>query len=187
MNIYIDESIHEKYEFMLLAYVLCKRDPQDELSKLITKYNVPEFHSCQKMQQNQVMQELRKELTGYINSKCRWGVLILPSDSRFTLLPDLLELVRVMQGNGFEGPAEVYIDEGILDRRGLAEVKKLEVIKDAEISCSQAVHGIQLADLVAGLCGVRLREEISGTPKMLMYGEDCGYDPPIEAELGLGL
>jgi hypothetical protein len=133
------------------------------------------------------MQELRQELVSYISSKCRWGVLILPSDSRFTLLPDLLELIRVMQKNGFKGPAELYIDEGILDGRGLAEVKKLEVVKDAHISCSQAVHGIQLADLVAGLCGVRLREQISGTPKMLMYGEDCGYYPPIEAELGLGL
>jgi hypothetical protein len=89
-----------------------------------------------------------------------------------------------MQANGFNGPAELYIDEGILDNQALAEVNQLEVIGNAQICCSQAVHGIQLADLVAGLCGVRLREEISGEPKMLMYGEDCGYDPPIEADLG---
>ena len=58
---------------------------------------------------------------------------------------------------------------------------------NAQISYSHIVHGIQLAYLVAGLCGVRLREEISGNPKMLVCGEDCGYDPPIEAELGFEL
>ena len=26
-----------------------------------------------------------------------------------------------------------------------------------------------------------------GNPKMLVYGEDCWYDPPIEAELGFEL
>jgi hypothetical protein len=48
MNIYIDESIHEKYGFMLLAYVLCRRDPQDELSELLTKYNVLNFIPARK-------------------------------------------------------------------------------------------------------------------------------------------
>lgn len=187
MNIYIDESIHEKYGFMLLAYVLCERDPQDDLCRLLTNHGVHEFHSCQKMEQNQVMQVLRKELVGYVNSNCKWGVLILPNDSRFNLLPDLIRLFQVMHDNGFECPAGLYIDQGILDRRALAEIKKLEVIATAQISYSHVVHGIQLADLVAGLCGVRLREEISGNPKMLMYGEDCGYDPPIEAELGFEL
>jgi len=187
MNIYIDESIHENYGFMLLAYVFCQSDPQDELSKLLAEKDVAEFHLCQKMERNLAMQALRQEFVGYINSKCRWGVLILPSDNRFSLLPGLLELVRVMQEKGLERPAELFIDEGILDGRGLAEIKRYGVIKDAQICCSQAVHGIQLADLVAGLCGVRLREEISGKPKMLIYGEDCGYDPPIEAELGFEL
>jgi len=71
MNIYIDESIHENYGFMLLAYVLCQNDPQDELSKLLAEKDVSEFHSCQKMERNLVMQALRQEFVGYINSKCR--------------------------------------------------------------------------------------------------------------------
>jgi hypothetical protein len=187
MNIYIDESIHEKYSFMLLAFVLCQNDPQEELGVLLNKHDVTEFHACEKMEKNYVMQELRQELVGYINSKCIWGVLILPSSRRFSLLPDLIELFRGMQEKRIAESVEIYIDEGILEGSELADLKKLEVVKDAQIACSKTVYGIQLADLVAGLCGVRLREEISGNPKMLMYGEDCGYNPPIKAELGFEL
>lgn len=43
------------------------------------------------------------------------------------------------------------------------------------------------SDIHALVCGVRLREEISETPKMLTYGDESGFDPPIEAELGYEL
>jgi len=56
------------------------------------------------------------------------------------------------------------------------------------ITCSShEVCGIQLADLVASFSGVRLRETITGKAKILTYGYDFGYEPPIESPLGFEL
>jgi len=83
-----------------------------------------------------------------------------------------------------DDPLKIYIDEGIISNNEIRNVSKVDSIN---ICRSHEVNGIQLADLVAALCGVRLREEISEYPKMLTYGNESGFDPPIEAELGYEL
>jgi hypothetical protein len=82
---------------MLIAYVLCGKDPKDELQKILSHHGLLEFHASEKMSNNKSMQEVRQDLLSYINSNCKWGVMVLPSDSRFGLLSDLLSLLREMQ------------------------------------------------------------------------------------------
>ena len=187
MNIYIDESIHNECGFMLLSYILCGKNPHEDIERIISRYGVREFHACTNMGKNLDMQKLRSDLTEYVNSKCKWGVLVLLDDKRYTLLPDILQLFSEMQNNGFEGPADVFLDEGLLALRDLTVLEKLEFIHRAQICSSHTVLGIQLADLIAALCGVRLKEAISGQQKILTYGKESGFDPPIEAELGFEL
>jgi hypothetical protein len=187
MNIYIDESIHDKYGFMLIAYVLCGKDPKDELKKILSYHGLPEFHASEEMCNNKSMQEVRQDFLSYINLNCKWGVMVLPISSRFSLLSDLLSLLSEMQKNGLEEATDLYLDEGIITKQDLPEIENIEIVHSAKICNSVIVHGIQLSDLVAALCGVRFREEISQNPKFLQYGDESGYDPPIEAEVGYEL
>jgi hypothetical protein len=86
-----------------------------------------------------------------------------------------------------EGPSDIFLDEEIVTKQDLPEIENIEFVHSARICNSANVQGIQLADLVAALCGVRLREEMSQNPKFLQYGDESGYDPPIEAEVGYEL
>ncbi len=187
MNIYIDESIHGQYGFILIAYVLCGKDPKDELQKILSHHGLPEFHASERMCNNKAMQEVRQDFLSYINKNCKWGVMVLPSSNRFSLLSDLLSFLNEMQKNGLVESSDLYLDEGIITNQDLPEIENIEFVDGAKICNSVIVHGIQLADLVAALCGVRLREEISQNAKFLQYGADSGYDPPIEAEVGYEL
>lgn len=185
MNIYFDETIHEQYGFLILAYVICPFDPQDDLAGVLASHMAEEFHSLEKMQGNEEAQKLRCEIRNYVNMNCRWGVFVLPYSVRSTLSEELpgfiLQLVDTCSSTG---AVSVYMDEGIVTKSDLQSLREVTGIARLNLCKSHEVNGVQLADLVAALCGVRLREEISQKPKILEYGHESGFDPPIEAELG---
>lgn len=188
MKIYIDETVHEQIGFLILAYVICKSDPQSDMDQILEFYKKDEFHSLEKMDGNNQAQKLRNRIRSYVNSNCRWGIFVLPIEARWELSkelhPFLSELVRSI--TRFD-EISVYIDEGIIKGSDVKKLKEITGIEQFELCKSHEIKGIQLADLVAALCGVRLREEISQKPKMLWFGNESGFDPPIEAELGYEL
>lgn len=188
MIIYIDETVHEQYGFLILAYVICRADPQNDLVRVLALHEAEEFHSLEKMHMNEQAQKLRSEMRSYVNGKCRWGVFVLPSSARWTLSEDLPGFISQVMGtcSSAEG-VSVYMDEGIVKQNDLESLRTATGVERLNLCKSHEVNGIQLADLVAALCGVRLREEISQKPKMLQYGDEYGFDPPIEAELGYEL
>lgn len=188
MNIYIDETVHEQYGFLILAYVICPSDPQDDLARVLASHMTEEFHALERMHGNERTQKLRREMRSYVNWNCRWGVFVLPSDVRWMLSSELSDFILRLVGTCSSADAvSVYIDEGIVKQNDLQSLGEATGIERLSLCKSHEVNGIQLADLVAALCGVRLREEISQKPKMLQYGIESGFDPPIEAELGYEL
>ena len=187
MNIFIDESIHDQLGFMLLAYVTCKHDPQNSLKDILEEYGVKEFHACKKMQNNQKLQKLRSSIRNYVNLYCGWGVMVLPNTARQNIKDDFVNLVAGLSKFLLDVPLRINIDEGIISKKEADEIKSVLKVDSINICSSHVVNGIQLSDLVAALCGVRLREEISENPKMLTYGSESGFDPPIKAEIGFEL
>lgn len=188
MNIYIDETIHEQCGFLILAYVLCPSDPQNDLARVLTSSTAEEFHALEKMHGNACAQKLRGEMRNYVNWNCRWGVFVLPSSVRWNLADELPSFISKLVGSCSSTDAvSVYMDEGIVKENQLQSLRKAAGIERLELCKSHEVNGIQLADLVAALCGVRLREEISQKPKLLQYGDESGFDSPIQAELGYEL
>lgn len=187
MKIYIDESIHDQHGFMLLAYVTCRRDPYDALNNILKKYGIEEFHACKKMQNNHTMQKLRSSIRSYVNSYCGWGVMVLSNTARLNIKDDFSYLVTGLSKSILDDPMRIYIDESIISNNEIDEIRNVSKVDSINICRSHEVNGIQLADLAAALCRVRLREEISEFPKMLTYGNESGFDPPIEAELGYEL
>jgi hypothetical protein len=186
MKLYIDESIHPDHDFMLLAYVMCEMDPQTELEGILSKHGATEFHACARMKDNSIMQGLRDAFCKFVNDKGYWGVIVLPISSRYSVAADIHSMLEAMV-NIHRSAIELFIDEGIVSKAELQTLSSLKGIVSVCSCSSHEIKGIQLADLVAALNGVRLREEISGDPKMLVYGKEFGYDPPIDAELGYEL
>lgn len=184
MNIFLDESLHENYGFMLIGYVLCQKNPQDELSAILEKHSLLEFHASERMDTNAAMQAMRDELVNYINHCCRWGVLVVPSNNRMNVVDDLGYMLKGLYADVFKSQLDVYIDEGIIKRKKGQFLNASYGVNSLTISASHICKGIQLADLVASFNGIRLRERIGGNPKILEYGKDAGYEPPIKAELG---
>lgn len=188
MNVYFDETVHDQNGFLILAYVICQSDPQDDLARVLSSHMVEEFHSLEKMQGNEKAQKLRREIRLYLNRKCRWGVFVLPCSVRWTLSEELPGVISQLVDTCQRVDAvSVYMDEGIVKESDLQLLREATGIERLNLCKSHEVYGIQLADLVAALCGVRLREAISQKPKMLQYGQESGFDPPIEAELGYEL
>lgn len=188
MDIYIDESVHEKLGFMLLAFVLCPTDPHSELADIMAKHEKHEFHASENMDGNKLAQELRAEMKQYVNWNCGWGVFVLPSDARWKLADELSGLIKdLVRSCAQPDSVRIFLDDGIINPNELETVINKSGVKQIILSKSHEIYGIQLADLVASLSGVRLREEISRSPKMLTYGDEAGFNPPIEAELGYEL
>lgn len=186
-HIYIDETIHSDYGFMLLSYVVCNAEPQNEIENILNEHDLIEFHSANKMQHNQCAQAVRSKLIDYINLNCKWGVFLTPESKRHALGIDFSLLASCMK-DIFDGEqVKIYLDEGILDMAAIKRIEAQFETVSVEICNSAATAGIQLADLVAALCGVRMRAEISGKNKMLEYGRDAGFDPPILAPVSYEL
>lgn len=187
MNIYIDESIHNEFGFMLLSFVFCKHDPQDSLQAILSKYGLEEFHASEKMKNNATMRRVRCEFANYVNMKTKWGVFVLPSNLRHKIFDEFSSLVSHLESMNLDKELHVYVDRGIVSCAEAEQISPKSRCMKIYISDSLEVKGIQLADLVAAQCGVRLREKISGNPKILVYGDEGGFNPPIEAPLGFEL
>lgn len=187
MNIYIDDSIHNKHGFMLLSFVICKHDPQGSLQEILSEYGLEEFHACEKMKDNAVMQKIRSKVRGYVNSQSRWGVFVLPSSLRHELFDEFSTFISHLESLDLDEELHIYVDQGIISNAEATLISNNHQRATVYNCDSSEVNGIQFADLVAALCGVRLREEVSSNPKMLTYGDESGFNPPIEAELGYEL
>lgn len=196
MNIYIDDSIHDKFGFMVLAYVVCHQDPQSDIKKILSKHSLDEFHACTRMDKSESSRNARKDLILYLNSNCRWGVFIIPSkyrrreyrrrEYRYLFYDDVSFLLSLLIENFSDGKGNIFFDEGIINHTEVLRLCSDEV--KVSTCSSHEVCGIQLADLVAYFSGIRLKETIAEfketiTRKEKIYGNDCGYEPPIEAPL----
>jgi hypothetical protein len=181
MHIYFDESIHDQAGFMVVAFVVCENDPQEELLAILNQYELDEYHSCTNMSTCKDMQALRNDFRSFINHKCRWGIIILPNTSRRCLIDDLKKTIVSLQNK--ISISSISFDEGLINKTQAENLKSDLSISNITVESSHSVLGIQLSDLVAALCGVRLRSEVMDTHKMLIYGEEHGYEPPIEAPL----
>lgn len=185
MNIYIDESVHEDLGFMILAYVVCNHDPQPDICNILSEHSVDEHHSCARMDKSESLRDLRANFISYLNSNCRWGIFIMPSEYRHRSYSDVSFLLSILVEGFPDGERIIFFDEGIINSKEVLSLSSDEV---KVITCaSHEVCGIQLADLVASFSGIRFKEIITGKAKILTYGYEHGYEPPIEAPLGFEL
>ncbi|MBI4005672.1 MAG: hypothetical protein HY356_03290 [Gammaproteobacteria bacterium] len=192
---YFDESIQEKAGFIVGAFVYSKYDITpvvfDALAEAGLVPTVDEFKSGARMAANPEQAKARAFLRGLL-MEVKTGIVVIPAADRPRLGNEALAgLAKILSAHTLANePHHVFVDESIaVDissmqafRSGIGSVCEVHLDQD-----SRTIGGIQLADLAAHSMGVMLLEQQGLLRKMVKAGENSGYDPDLDIELGFEL
>lgn len=196
-NIYIDDSIHERGNFIVSGIVVTENENIDEeISESLIKNGYDseqeEFKSGLSFRKHPKMLNVRNDFKNIISSSCKLGLIILPYDKRqFIGKESLKGLKTIIESNNFKNELKIFIDENYF-RNIEVGVKYAESIglplNDLHLEVdSKKIKGIQLADLVAHTCSTMLLEQLNLIAKKVKAGENSGYDPDLEIVIGFEL
>jgi hypothetical protein len=190
-----DESIQDKGGFVIGAFVYSRSDMTPivfaELAEAGLRPGVEEFKSGSQMSMHPKQAKARQSLRGLFQN-VRVGVVIVPVGDRQGLGNEAIAgLAKVLEANSLsKEPHKVFIDHGIVVDgwaieklyRGPGRLCEIHLDQD-----SRMVGGIQVADLAAHSMGVMLLEHQGLLKKVVKAGENSGYDPELEIEVGFEL
>jgi len=194
-NFYFDETIQERGGFIIGAFVYSPYDVTPAVYSAIQQVGmrpgVDEFKSGARMDRNLKQAELRDRLMNLLSST-RVGLVVVPTTQRsFLGHHALLGLRKILSANDLaHKPHSVFLDQGITVKRNSGRDLLGEPGDMCEVHQSQdskLIGGIQLADLAAHLLGGMLLEELGLITKLVCVGENSGYAPDLEIELGFAL
>lgn len=194
--LFFDDSKHPARGFSLGVFVYSAHDPSDAVREAIVDQGldpgVDEFKSSSRMDQNPQQLALRESLGCIIRETCRLGVMVVPQETE--LGPQAFYLLEKMLSHEelATGTHEVFFDEGFF--RSVAKADEIAAGVAPFENCefhfeqdSKKVVGIQLSDLVAHTCSVMLAEVLGFVKKTVKVGEDSGYEPDLDIEIGFEL
>ncbi len=188
---FVDDSKHPSAGFCLTAMVYVSHDPQAELEVLLQNRGlVPgkdEFKSSIRMIENPSYVLLRDDLKGYLQ-KCKLGVAI--SRQAEDLYEDTTHLLgNLLRHPGApEGAHHLFADTGIFPtRRQQAAIETVVGTRNFEFHFEQdsrGICGLQLADVAAHTSAIMMKDSLGLIKKFVKAGENSGYDPNLDMELG---
>lgn len=179
-RIYIDESIHDRGDFIVIASVCTDHDIDADVHKALAECGfVPcrdEFKSSMKMAGNDAAQEMRARLKFLLMQKCRLAIAVCPISERNRIIAISGELIASIAPEDRTPPGTVYFDEGMKKQE-----LTLPVGWNMELDCdSRQVAGIQIADCAAHIASIILLSEMGIINKMVESGE---HYPEPEVEM----
>ena len=193
---YFDESIQHRAGFIVGAFVYSKTDLTPAVFKAISdaglEPRVDEFKSGARMDMRPEQVKARAGLRRILQT-LRIGLAVVPVSTRSSLGTEaLFALEKIIVANWLVASGhQVYFDEGIaVDPDMTAGLLGARVGVPCHVFLNQdsrLVGGIQVADLVAHSMGVMLLEHLGYLTKMVKAGENSGYDPDLDIELGFEL
>lgn len=194
-HFYFDETIQERGGFIIGAFVYSPNDVTPEVYSAIEhvglRPGVDEFKSGTRMDRNPKQAVLRKRLIEIL-AHTRVGLVVVPATERALLGHHaILGLQKILSANDLaQQRHSVFLDQGITVDKAFCKESLGESDALCEIYQSQdskLIGGIQLADLTAHLLGGMLLESLGLMSKLVRAGENSGYDPDLEIELGFEL
>lgn len=194
-HFYFDESIQEKAGFIIGAFVYSNGDLTPPVYAALTeaglKPGVDEFKSGARMVTNPAQDMVRKLLRSILQH-LHVGLVVIPSSCRDTLGTEAITgLDKIIRANALtNGAHHVFIDEGIEVDQALLDAFHINIGVHCKFNLNQdskQIGGIQMADLAAHSMGVMLLEHLGHLKKMVKAGENSGYDPDLDMELGFEL
>lgn len=166
MDIYIDESIHDRANFIVLAAVWAQPDEIRIATEALSKCGfVPgrdEFKSSMKMNGNSHAQDLREHFREIIG-RCKIAIGICAVNERHQLMSLASSIGTAI---AFQNPNEngvIYLDQGIRPQSINLPTGYL-LNPDCD---SKTVIGIQLADCCAHFIATILLDELGVARKMV--------------------
>jgi hypothetical protein len=189
---YFDESIHDGAGFIIGAYVYSERDITPLVVEAVRSAGlepgVDEFKSRSMMKENPRQVILRGSLKKILRRETKIGLVVAPRSDRETLGSAALNcLEKIVISNDLTTQAHsVYFDQGIRSPRDFPR----EISQRCEIyfgQDSKRCAGIQMADLAAHTLASMLLEELGFLKKNVRAGENSGYDPDTEMNIGFEL
>jgi hypothetical protein len=159
MDIFIDESIHDRGNFIVIAAVFSADNLQVLGGNALLECGFDpvhdEFKSSMKMAGNPSAQRLRDRLK-HILSRCKIAVAICPVSERAAVVEHAGRLLSGLDSKALEPPATVYFDGGM--KRALLELP--EGVTAIHGCDSKRIAGIQVADCAAYLVSMMLLAEL---------------------------
>lgn len=189
---YVDESIHERGDFILVAFVYSSLDLTpivfEEVRSVGLIPGTDEFKSSSRMDSDEKQKKLRSKLKGLLKH-IKLGLAIIPYANRDVLGKEILfGLRKIIFANYLDNIAHhVFLDDGIAFNNREIEIKNsgLSSICDFHVGQdSRAVGGIQMADLAAHTMSVMLLEKLGLVTKTVKAGPSSGYDPDLDIGIG---
>jgi hypothetical protein len=191
-HFYFDESIHQRGDFILGAWVYSNDDLSPQVLRAIEAIGltpcVDEFKSGRRMDREPKHQALRDALKNLLH-RIKLGLVIIPMEDRSRLGDEaLLGLNKIIRANDLIGYRhEIFFDQGVDFRSRQEGVQKANRDLDVEIQVDQdsrTIAGLQMADLAAHTMSVMLLETLGLVNKKVKAGPDSGYDPDLDIEIG---
>lgn len=177
MNIFIDESIHDRADFIVVAAVWGDASIQSSVEAALRECGFDpakdEFKSSMTMAGNPSARLLRDHLQSILG-RCKIAVAVCPVSERSKIAGFAGKLIESIDPKNLEVPAIAYFDEGM---------KRAELSLPAGITAvhgcdSRKVAGIQVADCAAHLVSVMLLAELGfvtkTVPASTVYPDDEG-------------
>lgn len=177
MNIFIDESIHERGDFIVIAAVCAGDDIQQLVEQALRECGfdpaIAEYKSSMRMALNPAAQRLRDRLQ-HILGECKIAVAICPVVERPQIVTLAGRLIASIDPENLELPAVAYFDNG-MKRAPLELPPGIAPVHGCD---SKKVAGIQVADCAAYLVSIMLLAELElftkNVPASTVYPEDDG-------------
>ena len=182
--IYVDESIHDRASFIVVAAVCADEDLGAEMACALTEAGftpgVDEFKSSMRMAGNAAAQQLRSHLRYLLMRRCKVAVAICSVDERQRLVEFTYDLVDQLMADDLVQSGTLFLDEGI-KKPGRAAPYGWRV----EANCdSRQVPGIQMADCAAHTVATMVLAELGLVTKMVATD---GLYPEPEVEMAWSL
>lgn len=177
MYVYIDESIHERGDFIVIAAVFSEHDLQPKVEAALRACGFDpahdEFKSSMTMRDNPAAQDLREGLQDIL-SRCKLALAVCPLEERAQIMAHagalLADVIHVT------GAAEITVFfDGGMKRTPIDLPASATLVTDCD---SKRVAGIQVADCAAHLASTVLLSEMGvlarTVPAKRVYPEEEG-------------
>ena len=193
---YLDESIHDKGDFIIVACVYSNENLSEIVREMYKSKGVNpdefEFKSNTNYTKEPEKVEFRDELKSIMSQKAKLGIVMLPRNKREELGVESIKALKqfIDCNKRIKSPIEIYIDQSLV-ASDVDVTKKINELEFVDCSFhlqvdSKTNGGIQIADLCAHSCSIQLKEQMGLITKKVKFGGNSGYEED-DVELGFEL
>lgn len=177
LRVFVDESIHDRGGFIVVAAVCSTEDVEDEVVQALLDCGFDprhdEFKSSMRMDNNPSAQHLRRHLQIILRS-CKIAVAVCPISERANIVTHVASLLSKL-----DIPPETYVGTVFFDEGMTNTGAEMPTNAAPRFNCnSKSVAGIQLADCAAHLISTMLLNELGLISKMVAVSTE--YEGEIE-------